>query len=222
MMESLGENNKKRGAMTTQRLDAPPSVPWAYPLVGHSNLGRTQWDLVANLDTGDSAKVNLQLSSTLQLLHLPLFNVQLCAIYNWLKQIWRCQPPSSLHCYTWPFSPLGPPHEPASVVRHSATVALLRVHLTHEVSKRTSWMAIVSQPISKITSSSKLSWFPQGRSTQSLEHLPLSFGSPGWQKSRFPRSKAAVNSWDDMGSVSQTLGTQKQAWFSRVGPMGIQ
>ena len=36
----------------------------------------------------------------------------------------------------------------------------------------------------------KLSWVGNQGSTQSLEHLPLSFGSPGWQKSRFPWSKA--------------------------------
>lgn len=35
MIESL---RKKRGANDHPSLDAPPSVPWAYPLGGHSNL----------------------------------------------------------------------------------------------------------------------------------------------------------------------------------------
>lgn len=117
MIESL---RKKRGANDHPSLDAPPSVPWAYPLGGHSNL---RWK--------DSEGLRWPTWTALicPIVACSIFHcsMQIMQLINCLKQISRCQRPSSLHCYP---SPWGWPHAPASVVRHSATVALPRVRLT--------------------------------------------------------------------------------------------
>ena len=183
MIESL---RKKRGANDHPSLDAPPSVPWAYPLGGHSNLR----------DSEGLGGQPGQLSSA-QLLHAAssIVNNANHAINKLIETDFKM--PASQFVALLPLTlGLAPRTSqrraafcncgPAARAPDVGLVCLPRRELD-------GWILWVSQ-ISKIFQNQHLRPSFLGLETKEAhsltEHLPLSFGSPGWQKSRFPWSKA--------------------------------